>query len=338
MTRSCAVTTARETGNNDYVHSKTANPRRVVVLTYPGVSLFEFSVACEVFGTEDWHESGYRLVVCGDDERVRCDVGIELAVPRTLAAIREAHTLVLPPCDDPDVVSDATLRAIRRAHARGVRIVSLCTGAFVLARTGLLDGRRAVTHWDDLARFERCFPTVALDPGVLYVDDGDVLTSAGSAASIDLCLYLVRCDLGADAANRIARRLVVQPHRDGGQAQFIDAPMPADVTTEPLADTLTWMTEHLDEDVSVEDLAARINVSPRSFARHFAAATGSTPYQWLLRQRVQQAQRILETSGLPVELIAARVGLGNATNLRKHFRRQLGTSPAAYRRAFGAAS
>jgi transcriptional regulator GlxA family with amidase domain len=231
-------------------------------------------------------------------------------------------------------VPDATLAAIRRAHARGARIVALCTGAFVLARTGLLDGRTAVTHWADCERFEEQYPAVRLDPDVLYVDDGDVLTSAGSAASIDLCLYVVRCDLGAEVAARLARRLVVPPHRDGGQAQYVDAPMPSAPSAEPLADTLTWMIEHLDEDMTIADLADRAAVSPRSFARHFAAATGTTPYQWLLRQRIQHAQRLLESTDLTVDVVAERVGLGNATNLRKHFRRQLDTSPNIYRRTF----
>jgi AraC family transcriptional regulator, transcriptional activator FtrA len=265
---------------------------------------------------------------------VRFDNGLALDVPRPLTATRRADTIVLPPTDDPDQVSDSTLAAIRRAHARGARIVSLCTGAFVLARTGLLDGRTAVTHWAACARFETRFPTVTLDPGVLYVDEGDILTSAGSAASIDLCLYVVRQDFGAEVATQLARRLVVQPHRDGGQAQYITAPMPEVLAAEPFADTLAWMTEHLDEDMTIADLADRVSTSPRSFARHFAAATGSTPYQWLLRQRIHQAQRLLEGTDLTVDVVAARVGLGNATNLRKHFRRQLSTSPNAYRRTF----
>jgi AraC family transcriptional regulator, transcriptional activator FtrA len=343
MTQSWDVTSASTSGNNDIMRSKTANvdpgPGRVAVLTYPGLSMFEFSVAVEVFGLSEaatLDEPWYDLVVCGDSPSVRFDNGLTLEVPATLAATRRAGTIVLPPTDKLSQVSDATLVAIRRAHARGARIVSLCTGAFVLARTGLLDGRRAVTHWADCASFETLFPAVTIDPDVLYVDDGDVLTSAGSAASIDLCLYVVRCDLGAEIATRLARRLVVQPHRDGGQAQFIDAPMPSAAAAEPFSDTLAWMTAHLDQEMSVADLAARAAMSPRSFARHFTATAGSTPYQWLLRQRISQAQRLLEGSDLAVDVVAERVGLGNATNLRKHFRRQLSTSPNAYRRAFQA--
>ncbi len=233
MTSSCAVTSADGSGNNVIMRSKTANleggPGRVAVLTYPGLSMFEFAVALEVFGLNEAEQLDvpwYDLVVCGDSPSVRLENGLKLDVPGKLSATRRAGTIVLPPTEDPSQVSDATLAAIRRAHARGARIVSLCTGAFVLARTGLLDGRTAVTHWADCRRFAVQFPTVTLDPDVLYVDDGDILTSAGSAASIDLCLYVVRCDLGAEIATQLARRLVVQPHRDGGQAQYIEAPMP----------------------------------------------------------------------------------------------------------------
>ena len=325
------------------VRAKAANPRwspgRVAVLTYDRLSMFEFAVACEIFGSSlasSLDVAWYELAVCGDSATVRFDNGMTLPVPKPLAVVGRADTIVLPPCEDPLSVPDATLRAIVRAHARGARVISLCTGAFVLARTGLLDGRRAVTHWDECARFAVHFPDVTLEPGVLYVDEGDILTSAGSAASIDLCLYVIRCDLGADVATALARQLVVQPHRDGGQAQYIDTPMPAASPAEPIAHALAWITEHLAQDVTIADLAARTAMSQRSFARHFVATTGSTPYQWLLRQRIQQAQRLLERTDLPIDVVAERVGLGNATNLRKHFRRLLDTSPRAYRRAFRA--
>lgn len=323
------------------MRAKTANlrrnPGRVAVLTYDGLSMFEFAVACEVFGptsASSLEVPWYELAVCGASATVRFDNGLTLPVPKPLAVAGRADTIVLPPCDDPLSVPAATLRGIVRAHARGARIISLCTGAFVLARTGLLDGRRAVTHWDECARFALDFPHVTLEPGVLYVDEGDILTSAGSAASIDLCLYVVRCDLGADVAAALARQLVVQPHRDGGQAQYIDTPMPAASPAEPIAHALAWMTEHLAEEMTIADLAARTVMSRRSFARHFVATTGSTPYQWLLRQRIQHAQRLLERTDQPIDVVAERVGLGNATNLRKHFRRLLDTSPLAYRRTF----
>lgn len=329
------------------MRAKAANlrpqPCRVAVLTYPGLSMFEFSVACEIFGPLQAAPLGipwYDLVVCGDSPTVRCDNTMTVQVPARLTAAHRADTIILPPCADPDAVSEATLDAIRRAHRRGARIISLCTGAFVLARTGLLDGRRAVTHWADCDGFATRFPLVDLDPSVLYVDDGDILTSAGSAASIDLCLHVVRSDFGADVANALARRMVVQPHRDGGQAQYIDVPvrLPVATVADSIADTITWMAEHLDREMTVADLAVRAATSPRSFARHFLAATGSTPYQWLLRQRLQQAQRLLERTDLPVDTVADRVGLGDATNLRKHFRRQLSTSPHAYRQAFQSAA
>jgi transcriptional regulator GlxA family with amidase domain len=266
------------------------------------------------------------------------DNGMTLPVPKPLSAVGRADTIVLPPCEDPMSVPDTTLRAVVRAHARGARIISLCTGAFVLARTGLLDGRRAVTHWDECPCFAEYFPNVTLEPGLLYVDEGDILTSAGAAASIDLCLHVVRRDLGSDVATALARQLVVQPHRDGGQAQYIDTPMPPVASpAEPIAHALAWITEHLSQDVTIADLAARTAMSQRSFARHFVATTGSTPYQWLLRQRIQHAQRLLERTELPIDVVADRVGLGNATNLRKPFRRLLDTSPHAYRRAFRAA-
>jgi transcriptional regulator GlxA family with amidase domain len=325
------------------VRAKTANPRakphRVAVVTFERMSMFEFAVACEVFGptqAEDLGVPWYEFVVCGERRTVRFDNGLLLPVPDRLAAAARADTIVVPPCDDPAVVPLATLAALRRAHARGARIISLCTGAFVLARAGLLDGRRAVTHWAECTEFSVQFPQVTVDPGVLYVDEGDILTSAGSAASIDLCLHVVRCDFGAEVASALARLMVVQPHRDGGQAQYIDAPMPAPPVADPLADTIAWMTEHLDTDLTIAEMAARATMSPRSFARHFAATTGSTPYQWLLRQRVHHAQRLLESTDLPIDVVAARVGLGNAVNLRKHFRRVLGTNPQSYRRTFHA--
>jgi AraC family transcriptional activator FtrA len=323
------------------MRAKTANvrgrPGRVAVLVYDGLSMFEFAVACEIFGpawAAELDVAWYDLVICADSATVRFDNGMTIGVPAPLTAARRADTIVLPPCDDPMSVPDVVLDVIRRAHARGARIISLCTGAFVLARTGLLDGRRAVTHWDECACFATQFPRVRLEPGLLYVDEGDILTSAGSAAGIDLCLYVVRCDLGAEVATALARQMVVQPHRDGGQAQYIETPIPTESPAEPIAATLAWMAEHLEHDITVAALAARATMSQRSYARHFAATTGSTPYQWLLRQRIQQAQRLLERTDLSIDVVAERVGLGNATNLRKHFRRLLDTSPQAYRRAF----
>lgn len=324
------------------MRSKTARPfiesRTVALLAYEGVSMFEFSVACEVFGSAESDTLGaawYRFLVCSDTRSVRLDNGMVLQIPRRLASAQTADTVVVPPCEDPNSVSDAVLAAVRRAHARGARIVSLCTGAFVLARAGILDGRRAVTHWAECPELAAAYPSIVVDPKVLYVDGGDILTSAGSAASIDLCLHVVRLDYGATIARTLARQLVVQPHRGGGQAQFISSPIPEARDEEtPFATILSWMTEHLEEPLSIAGLAAQSAMSERSFARHFAAHTGATPYQWLLQRRVETAQRLLETTDLTLDSVAARVGLGNATNLHKHFRRRFGTNPSAYRAAF----
>jgi transcriptional regulator GlxA family with amidase domain len=236
------------------------------------------------------------------------------------------------PADEP---SAELLEAVRTAHARGARILSFCSGAFLLARAGLLDGRRATTHWMFADQLAERFPSVEVEPDVLYVVDGNVMTSAGTAAAIDLCLHVVRSDHGADVANAVARRMVVPPHRDGGQAQFIQAPVPtlAEVD-DPFRVTLDWALEHLDEPLTVEVLARRAAMSPRTFARRFVAITGTTPLQWLLRQRVLHAQRLLETTDQPIEWVASRCGFGTAAGMRIHFQRFVGTSPMAYRRTF----
>jgi transcriptional regulator GlxA family with amidase domain len=211
----------------------------------------------------------------------------------------------------------------------------VCSGAFVLAAAGLLDGRRATTHWMHAEALANRYPKIDVDPDVLYVDEGDVMTSAGTAAGIDLCLHVVRLDLGAEIANAVARRMVVPPHREGGQAQFVEAPMTSgEPGSDRFAATLEYMLEHLDEALSVEVMADRAAMSPRTFARRFRATTGTTPGQWLVRQRVLLAQRLLETTDDPVELIALRCGFGTAAGLRLHFRRVLDTSPLVYRRTF----
>ena len=214
--------------------------------------------------------------------------------------------------------------------------MSLCTGARVLAAAGLLDGRRATTHWSECEALARLHPAVVVDPDVLFVDDGDVLTSAGSAAAIDLCLHVVRQDYGAQIASYVARQLVVAPYRDGGQAQYIEAPLPPLEAGDLFSGTITWMQQHLELPITIDELAQRMAMSRRTFARRFLAATGTTPYRWLLRQRLQLAQRLLETTGLPIETIAAKSGFVTAGNLRKHFGRALLTTPQAYRSAFQA--
>src|SRR5439155_24609056 len=249
-------------------------------------------------------------------------------------ALRRAHTIVVPVSATSKEPAEELLVELRRAHARGARLVSVCTGAFTLAAAGLLDGRRATTHWMHADELARRYPKVEVDPGVLYVDDGDILTSAGTAAGIDLCLHIVRLDFGAEIANYVARRMVVPPHRDGGQAQFVADPVPDLAPEDPFAPTLVWVMEHLHEPLVVDDLARRSAMSPRTFARRFRAVTGTTPHQWLLRQRVLLAQRLLETTDDPVERVAERCGFGSAAALRQQFQRVVRTSPLAYRRTF----
>jgi transcriptional regulator GlxA family with amidase domain len=224
------------------------------------------------------------------------------------------------------------LDALRAAADRGARVVSVCTGAFALAAAGLLDGRRATTHWADAGELARRHPEVAVDPDVLYVDEGAVLTSAGVAAGIDLCLHLVRRDHGAAAAARIARRMVVAPHREGGQAQFLHRPLPPPGTG--LSATCAWAVERLAEPLTVADLARHAGWAPRTFARRFVAETGTTPLRWLAAQRLLEARRLLEATDLPVDLVAERCGLGTAANLRLHLARDAGMTPTAYRRAY----
>ncbi len=315
----------------------TANlPRTVAILVYDGVGMFEVAVAFEVFG--DDHSLAldvpwYQLFTCGPGP-VTFDSGMRTDTPRGLAQLHRADTVIVPPCGAPDGPPESVLRALRRAHKRGARLASLCTGAFVLAAAGLLDGQRVTTHWAESADLAKQYPSVEVDPDVLYVDGGAILTSAGSAASIDLCLHLVRQDYGADIATRVARDLVVPPYRDGGQAQYIDTPVPAVSDVDLFADTVAWAQQHLGEPITVETLARRSAMSRRTFARRFAATTGTTPYRWLLSQRLRLAQRMLETTSLTVDAVAVNSGFLNAGNLRKHFARSLHTTPQAYRTTF----
>ena len=325
----------------------------VAIVVSDGVGAFELGVACEVFGS--WSAvfgvPWYRSSVCGiTPGPVTVDAGFQILAAHGPERIVSADTVIVLPTSTPVGAAPAEAapagdapagavparipEALRQAHARGSRIVSLCTGAFAVAAAGLLDGRRATTHWTECGELARQYPKVTVDPGVLFVDEGDILTSAGSAAGIDLCLHVVRQDYGTEIATQLARQLVVPPQRDGGQAQYISAPLPELDSSSLFADTVCWLQEHLDQPITVEDLAARSAMSPRTFARRFVASTGTTPYQWLLRQRVQLAQRLLEMSDLPVDAIADKSGFSTAANLRKHFSRAVHTSPQAYRRAF----
>jgi len=309
----------------------------VAAVVFEGVSPFEFAVACEVFGIDRSVDVGapwYRFVVCAaEPSPVTAKTGFTIGTEHGLEALRRADTILIPAAGNAEH-NEALLEALRRAHERGARILSVCTGAFVLAAAGLLDGRPATTHWMHAAELARRFPLVKVDPDVLYVDDGDILTSAGTAAGIDLCLHVVRLDYGAEAANIVARRMVVPPHRDGGQAQFVNQPVHNLAVDDPFTETLAWAQAHLDSDLSVNELAARSAMSPRTFARRFGDTHGTTPHQWLLRQRVLLAQRLLETTDLSIDLIAARCGVGTAANLRQHFQRIVRNTPQAYRRCF----
>jgi len=280
------------------------------------------------------------MLVCAEEPGlIATSTSFGIQAPHGLARLREAGTVIVPTWPDPErKPSEKLLEALRRAHRRGARIVGLCLGAFVLAEAGLLDGRPATTHWHWAARFAQRYPRVRLDPDVLYVDDGDVLTSAGIAAGIDCCLHVLRTRLGAEVANRVARRLVVPPHRQGGQAQYIEQPLPANPGTDRLSATLDWALRHLDQPLSLDTLAGRALMSRRSFTRHFRAATGTTVNKWITAQRIALAQRLLETTDLPAERVAADAGFGSALSLRQHFADSLRTTPMRYRREFRGAS
>jgi transcriptional regulator GlxA family with amidase domain len=307
--------------------------RSVVLTLYDEAMLFEAATAVEVFGvdrglTSPW----YDFTVCGPRAEW---LGAMARVPATpgYGAVATADTVIVPSCADVDAEPAAeVVDALRAAHTRGARILSLCTGAFVLAAAGLLDGRRVTTHWAHAADLARRYPAVAVDADVLYVDDGQILTSAGKAACMDLCLHVVRTDHGATVANALARTLVVPPHRSGGQAQFITAPAP--VTGNPLEEVMTWAVERLHEPLTVRELADRAAMSTRNLARHFVATTGTTPLRWLHDQRLHLAQELLETTDASIDLVADRTGMGSAATLRRHFNRTLGVAPDAYRRTF----
>ncbi|MEU3898076.1 helix-turn-helix domain-containing protein [Streptomyces sp. NPDC045251] len=312
----------------------------VAVLLFSGGPIFESSIPLSVFGI-DRQDAGvprYRLLVCaGEDGPLRTTGGLELTAPQGLEAIARAGTVVVPAWRSiTSPPPEEALDALRRAHEEGARIVGLCTGAFVLAAAGLLDGRPATTHWMYAPTLAKRYPSVHVDPRELFVDDGDVLTSAGTAAGIDLCLHIVRTDHGNEAAGALARRLVVPPRRQGGQERYLDRSLPEEIGADPLAEVVAWALEHLHEQFDVETLAARAYMSRRTFDRRFRSLTGSAPLQWLITQRVLQAQRLLETSDYSVDEVAGRCGFRSPVALRGHFRRQLGSSPAAYRAAYRA--
>jgi AraC family transcriptional regulator, transcriptional activator FtrA len=309
-------------------------PRSVAVAATDGMLHFELALACEVFGSAPDAVPGpwYDVTVCGT-RAVRA--GRFMVEPDcALDRLAYAGTVIVPALADVDEDPPADLvAAVRAAHERGARVVSLCTGAFVLAAAGLLDGLRATTHWAHTAALAARYPRVHVDPDVLYVDNGDVLTSAGKTAAMDLCLHLVRRDHGPAIANVVARRLVVPPHRAGGQAQFVTTPVPAQ-DGHPLTALLPWVMQRLDQPLTVEDLARQATMSSRHLTRHFRSITGTTPLQWLLTQRIRRAQALLEATDDSIDTIAAAAGMGTATTLRRHFHRALGVPPDTYRRTF----
>ena len=310
----------------------------VTLVVFDRISPFEMAVPCEVFGTDrsDMGLPNYRFLVCAAEEGLlRTDAGFGIVAPHGLEGLREAQTVVVPAWRDVEEAPPADLvEALRRSYGRGARIVYLCSGAFVLAAAGLLDGRRATTHWMYAGTLAERFPAVDVDPNVLYIDQGQILTSAGTAAGIDLCLHLVRLDHGAEVANAFARRMVVPPHRYGGQAQYVRMPVAESLGEGPLRETLAWASANLDEPLTVSDMARHARMSARTFARRFREVTGTTPLRWVLNQRILAAQRRLESSDDPVERIAQDCGFGTGATLRFHFGREVGVSPTRYRGTF----
>jgi transcriptional regulator GlxA family with amidase domain len=311
---------------------------RIAVLAFDGVSLFHLTVPGLVFGANSGpsgypsYEVRYCTVTPG---MVSTDTGLEIRVPDGLDALADADVIIAPAWSDPELrAPDALVEALQQAHAGGKLIVGLCLGAFVLGDAGLLDGRQATTHWMAREAFARRFPTTNFRPDVLYVEDGNIVTSAGTVAAIDCCLNLVRERHGADVANRTARMLVTPPHRQGGQAQYIEKPVPQFPCESRLPGVLEWALEHLSEPLTVDTLADVAHMSRRTFTRRFRETTGTTLTKWLNAQRVTRAQQLLETTELPVEHIVHEVGFGTPLSMRQQFAAQLGTSPSDYRRTF----
>jgi len=309
-------------------------PHRVVVLALDGVYPFELGMPDRVFAGV---EGAYEVVTCAatDDRTVATNADFTITVGHGPEALESADTVVVPPYDIHLITADLpeTVRAALARIRPGTRIVSICTGAFTLAAAGLLDGRPATTHWALADVFRRMFPQVALDPEVLFIDDGDVLTSAGAASGIDVCLHVVRSDHGSAVANQVARRCVVPPWREGGQAQYIAQPMPLEGSSGTSA-TRAWALERLDRPLALRELATHARMSPRTFARRFQEETGTSPGRWLIQQRVHRARHLLETSDLPVDRIASEVGFATGASLRQHLHAAIGVSPQAYRNTF----
>lgn len=313
-------------------------PKRLAVVAYGGISPFHLAVPCLVFGEErkEIPMPRFEVEVCrAEPGTLRTKAGFEIATRRGLSALRTADVIFLPSWRDvTETPPEPLLAALRAAHERGATIVGLCLGAFIMAAAGLLEGRTATTHWHWAPAFAKRFPGVRLDPAVLYVDEGSLVTSAGTAASLDCCLYLLRKWCGSEIANRVARRIVMAPHRRGGQAQFIELPVQPSARESRMQDLLDWLQDHLAEPHSLDSLAGRVAMSRRNFTRQFQKATGSSVVQWLTHQRLAAAGRMLEATDRSVEQVAADTGFGSAVSLRQHFATRYGLSPVAYRRQY----
>lgn len=314
----------------------------VAVVAFAGISPFHLSVPGLVFGVDRRSDGIPRYdvrVCCAEGRRsVPTSGGYAVTAEHGLEGLRGAGTVIIPTWRSPeDAARPAMLRELRAAHKDGARIVGLCLGAFVVAEAGFLDGRSATTHWRYAADLAERYPAIRVDPERLWIDVDDVVTSAGTVAAIDCCLHLVRREHGADVANRLARRLVIAPHRSGDQSQYVERPVSPSDAPDAIGTTVTWARQHLGRPIAVDDLATRAQLSRRGFTRHFRASTGTSPHQWLLNERLALAQSLLETTDLSIELVAERSGVGSPATLRQHFRGRYGTTPQRYRRAFSRA-
>ncbi|MBT2531797.1 helix-turn-helix domain-containing protein [Arthrobacter sp. ISL-48] len=312
--------------------------KKVAVIVVPNFSIFEFGTVFEVFGIDRSGRGGnvpaFDFRVCTPEPgNVSLKSGLSMEVSLGLEATADADLVIMVPYGRDEDVPEAVLDALRAADTRGAWVMSICSGAFALARAGLLNGRRCTTHWHYSHELANRYPDVQVDENVLYVQDGNVISSAGTAAGIDACLHLVRVELGANVAAAIARDMVVPPHRDGGQAQYIERPMPT-CGSAPMEELLRWMVQNLDREHTVGELAARVHMSARTFARRFRSETGATPAAWLNSQRVLRAQELLESTDLNIDEVARESGFGHPVLLRHHFAKVLDTSPQSYRRTF----
>lgn len=314
------------------------NSDSYAVIAFNGISPFHLSVPCIIFRPDANNSKvpDFKVKVCAaDTSPIQTNVGFSIHATHSLAGLKDVETVIVPSWrDTAELPPKALLDALRKAHQSGAKIVSFCLGTFVLAAAGLLDGRRATTHWKWAAELAQRYPLVNVEPGVLYVDEGDIVTSAGCAAAIDCCLHLLRTQYGAEVANHIARRMVVSPFRQGGQAQFIEQPVFSSVSPDRLSQTMDWMTQNLDTAHTLDELAERALMSRRTFTRRFRQMTGTTVGKWLLNQRLSLAQRMLEVTDKPIEIVAETAGFASPALFRRCFGQAFGIKPSAYRREF----